>query len=147
MMNKWDLRFLEIAEHIAQWSKDPSTKCGAVITKEKRIVSCGFNGFPAGVGDTPARLNDRQYKYQLIIHAEVNALAFANEPLAGATIYVWPMPPCVRCATQIIQADIKRIVAPEPSPEHVERWGDDIELAMGMYAECGVVCEMVEEKR
>ena len=54
MLDKWDMRFLALAEHISEWSKDPSTQVGAVIThsRSKRVISLGFNGFPAGVEDT-----------------------------------------------------------------------------------------------
>ena len=49
-MNKWDMRFLELAALVATWSKDPSTQVGAVIVDSaKRIVSVGFNGAPRGV--------------------------------------------------------------------------------------------------
>ena len=63
-LDKWDHRFLALAEHISHWSKDPSTKVGAVIThRSKRVVSMGFNGLPAGVEDTEERLTNREIKY------------------------------------------------------------------------------------
>ena len=53
---KWHKRFLEISEFISTWSKDPSTKVGAVIADiDNRIVSTGYNGFPKNVKDTKAR--------------------------------------------------------------------------------------------
>ena len=55
-LDKWDHRFLALAEHISHWSKDPSTKVGAVIThRSKRVVSMGFNGLPAGVAPRALR--------------------------------------------------------------------------------------------
>ncbi len=70
---KWDLRFLKLATHISEWSKDPSTKVGCIIVGEDReIRSTGFNGFPRGIEDTEERLNDRAKKYPLICHAYEN---------------------------------------------------------------------------
>ena len=77
---KWDDRFLVLAKLIGSWSKDPSTQVGAVIVDNKnRIVSVGYNGFPRGVEDSEKRLCNRQEKYDIIVHAEVNAIAFANK--------------------------------------------------------------------
>ena len=137
-MANWDKRFLDLAQHISGWSKDPSTQCGAVVTDGKRIISMGFNGFPQGVGDTSERLDNRETKYRLVLHAEQNALSFANRDLSGCTIYVYPMPPCSRCAAQIIQAGIKRIVTQRPDADKLERWQEDFELANEMYRETGV---------
>lgn len=142
---KWDRRFINLATHIAGWSKDPSTKCGAVIVDGKRIVSLGFNGFPQGVVDHDDRLNNRDVKYKMVLHAEVNALLFANKDLSDCTIYVSPMPPCSRCAAQIIQAGIKRIVTMKPSEDALSRWGDDFKVAETMYKEAGVELRFLSE--
>ncbi|MBT6879060.1 MAG: hypothetical protein HOA22_05955, partial [Gammaproteobacteria bacterium] len=101
-LNKWDLRFLGLAAHVAQWSKDPSTQVGSVVASDKRVVSLGFNGFPQGLSDDH-RLHDRETKYSLVLHAEENALLFSGADLRGNTIYVYPLPPCSRCAVKIIQ--------------------------------------------
>ena len=78
MSLKWDARFLDLAKHISDWSKDPSTKVGCVVVGEDREVrSTGFNGFPRGIEDTAARLNDRSQKYPMICHAEENAIMHA----------------------------------------------------------------------
>lgn len=69
MDNKWDFRFLDLAKFISSWSKDPSTKVGAVITDwDNRIVSIGYNGFPKNVHDCPNMLEDRATKYLSLIH-------------------------------------------------------------------------------
>ncbi|MBC8339119.1 MAG: dCMP deaminase family protein [Rhodospirillales bacterium] len=138
-MDKWDMRFLELAEHISRWSKDPSTQVGAVIThtRSKRVLSMGFNGFPAGVEDTEERLTDRGTKYEMVVHAEQNALMFAGERAEGATLYVHPLPPCARCAVLIIQSGIKRVVCDQPDFEH-ERWGEQARIADTMFRESGV---------
>ena len=76
-MNKWDIRYQQMAKLVASWSKDPSTRTGAVIvTPQKTVVSVGFNGFPRGVADD-SRLYDRPIKYQIIVHCEMNAVLTA----------------------------------------------------------------------
>lgn len=134
----WDGRFVGLAQHIANWSKDPSTQVGAVLTRGKFVVSVGYNGFPPGVADTPERLSNREVKYKLILHAEENAILTAKQDLAGCTVYTWPLQPCSRCTAKLIQAGVARIVAPPPSDDHVERWGEDFALSRQMCAEAGV---------
>jgi len=133
MNNKWDRRFIELAYLVSSWSKDPSTQCGAVVTRNNRIVSVGFNGFPTGTPDTEEHLNNREIKDKKVIHAEVNAILFARQDLTDCTIYTVPIPPCSRCASIIIQSGIKRIVSVKPTPDKLERWGDDFQLATDMY--------------
>jgi len=145
-MANWNQRFIELAKHYAQWSKDPSTKCGAVITKGKRQISQGFNGLPQGVIDSPERLNNRDVKYPMVIHAEVNAILFAAQPLHGCSIYVWPMAPCARCAGLIIQSGIKIVYAPKATIEQLERWGSEMEMANRMYCESAVMFCTVKGK-
>lgn len=135
---KWDQRFLELAAHVAAWSKDPSTKCGAVLADNlNRIVSIGFNGFPRGVQDDQ-RLHDRDVKYRIVLHAETNALMDARGRAEGCTCYVWPMPPCSNCASQLVQAGVARVVAPAPSEAQLERWRDSFRLSEQVFGEAGV---------
>lgn len=90
----WDRFYLRGAEWISSASKDPSTKVGAVIVRPDRTVaSVGYNGFPRKIADTPERLNDRDTKYELIVHGEMNAMAWAREPVDGYTLYTWPFLP------------------------------------------------------
>lgn len=113
-MEKWDLRFLELADHIAQWSKDPRTKVGAVIVDEKkRVVSVGYNGFPRGVVDREDRYADRPTKHLFVAHAERNALDNAPLMVDGCTLYV-PLKPCVECAKSIVQKGITKVVTYKP---------------------------------
>lgn len=144
-LDRWDIRFLGLAAFIADWSKDPSTKVGAVIThtRSRRIVSTGFNGFPAGVEDTDNRLLDRNVKYEMIVHAEQNALMFAGREAEGCTLYVTPLAPCARCAALIIQAGIQRVVSLSPDFEH-ERWGEAARISRVMFDEAGVVWDWEE---
>jgi len=138
-MSPWDRRFLDLAAHVAGWSKDPSTQAGAVVVDDqRRIVSTGYNGVPAGVEDRPEWLADRSIKYRVVIHAEKNALLFAQRDLHGCTLYVHPMPPCAQCAAAIIQSGIRRVVTRSPTPEQRERWGGDWDLAEVMYRDVGL---------
>jgi dCMP deaminase len=117
--SKWDTRFMRLAREIADWSKDPSSKIGAIIVNDRRrILATGYNGFPEGIEDTEERLNNREEKYPRIIHAETNALLNALKngvSVEGATLYVYGLPVCPDCTKSIIQAGIKRIVmSPDP---------------------------------
>jgi dCMP deaminase len=135
---KWDIRFIDLAQHIAGFSKDPSTCCGAVIIDDqRRIVSCGYNGFPQGVADD-SRLLIRETKYKIIVHAERNAIIFAQRCLKGCTIYTWPFAPCSVCAAMIIQAGIKRVVAPKMAKDKWKRWKEDMRLAENIMREAKV---------
>jgi len=140
MSNKWDLRFLELARHISDWSKDPSTKVGCVVVgPDREIRSTGFNGFPRGIKDDDDRLQNRQKKYPMICHAEENAIMHAARigiSLKGNTAYVtWP--PCSRCTRSLIQAGINEVVYPSKL-EIPERWEEDFSIAMGMMKEAGI---------
>ena len=140
MSDKWDLRFLELARHISDWSKDPSTKVGCVVVgPDREIRSTGFNGFPRGIEDDDDRLQNREKKYPMICHAEENAIMHAARigiSLKGNTAYVtWP--PCSRCTRSLIQAGINEVVYPS-EVEIPERWEEDFSIAMGMMEEAGI---------
>src|ERR1700722_8733078 len=115
--DKWGRHFLNLAYEHAKMSQDPSTKIGSVIVgPDLELRSAGFNGFPRGIADTQERLNNREIKLQLVVHAEMNAVLAAARvgiPLKGCTMYVtatdnsgkiWGGPPCVRCTVETIQA-------------------------------------------
>jgi len=132
---KWDLRFLGLAKHISEWSLDPSTKVGAVIVDDKnRVISLGFNGFPRGIKDDD-RLLDRNKKLAIILHAEKNAIIFANKNLENSVIYTYPFQPCSVCAASIIQSGIARVVS---VVNYNTRWADSFKLSKEMFAEAGV---------
>jgi len=141
-MDKWQKRFFDLARLVATWSKDPSSQVGAVIVDDKkRIVSVGFNGLPIGVEDTKERLENREIKYELIVHAEANAILTAPKSVAGCTIYVYPYLPCSRCAGAIIQSGIKRVIVEDrPIPE---RWRANFDLAKTILTEAGVEVDIV----
>lgn len=134
-MADWDSRFLEMARLVSTWSKDPSTQVGAVITRGKFVVSLGFNGHPKGVADTADRLENREMKYRTIIHAEMNAILTAKQDLENCTIYVWPFMPCSQCGAAIVQAGIKRVVAPDSNND---RWLESFAITTQIFKEAGV---------
>ena len=134
---------VDMAAHVAELSKDPSTKVGAVIFDEKRrLVSAGYNGFARGVCDTDSRLQDRDQKLKLTIHAEKNAIMFATAPLEGCTMVV-THPCCSQCAALVIQSGIKHVMWPTPPEEMARRWAEDIELAKQQFDEAGVQTHLV----
>ena len=136
-LTNWDIRYMEMAALVGTWSKDPSTQVGAVIVSEdNHVVSVGFNGFPRGISDDE-RLNNRECKYMTTIHAEMNALMFANQSVEGCTLYVHPMQPCSRCTTCLIQSGIKKIVTKMLSKTH-ERWYNDFKNARMLLNEAGI---------
>lgn len=133
-MTDWTRRFIDLAHHVSKWSKDPSTKVGAVIVDGKRIVSVGFNGPPAVTMDKPM---SREEKLLRTVHAEENAVLFSARNIKGCTIYV-THPPCAHCTAILIQSGISRIYFDYPSPEFMTRWADHINTSNAMCSEAGV---------
>lgn len=143
---KWDRRFLDIAEHVASWSKDPSTKVGAVIVRpDLTIASVGYNGFARYADDNPALYADRPTKLSRVIHAEMNAILNCHEPVKGYTLYTWPFMPCDRCAVHVAQAGIVRVVAPKPSLELSSRWLESLTNSKQVFRETGVKLTEIDE--
>lgn len=141
-MTSWDRRFLDLAALVATWSKDPSTQVGAVIvTSTKRVVSIGFNGFPQGMPDYEEWYANRDEKYSRIVHGEINALIFAGAVPEGSTLYTHPFLPCDRCVVQMLQAGIRRFVAPVADDRVIQRWGAALERTRRYIAEVGGSCE------
>lgn len=139
---KWDKRFLRLADEIASWSKDPSTQIGTVVVdpNSKRILSTGYNGFPRGMIDSKERYDDRETKYKFVVHGEANAIYNATwngVSLNGATIYTTGLPTCSDCAKGVIQVGIKRVVCgyPEDIPE---KWVEHYARSMAMFKEAGL---------
>lgn len=140
-LSKWHYRFLNLAKHISEWSQDPSTKVGAVIVdNKKRIVSIGYNGFPVGIQDD-ARLNIRDIKYKMIVHAERNALLFANKSLDDCILYTYPFMPCSACAGMIIQSGIKHVIS---YVNNNERWTEDFKISEQMFEEAGLTLTLLK---
>lgn len=145
MIDKWDKRFLELAENIATWSKDNSTKVGCVIVRpDKTIASVGYNGFPRGVNDDEERYNNRNLKLMMVKHAEENAIYSSKEPLNGYTAYVTHHP-CSLCTGSLIQNGIKRIVTKVPKNDFAERFKESFEVSKMMLNEAGIELILVGE--
>jgi len=137
--DKWDIRFLRLAREVSTWSKDPSKQIGAVYVVNRRIVSTGYNGFPRGIEDTEERYNDRELKYELVSHAEMNGIYNATahgQSLRGATAYVWGLPICHECAKGIIQVGcVRTVMASEDVPDN---WKSSFTKTSNMFLEAGV---------
>lgn len=121
---KWDLKWLDMCDWIGKnLSKDPSTKLGSVIVDNlKRPISIGYNGFPREIEDKKEWYDDRDIKYQLVCHAERNALDNAPCDVRGMTLYL-TQHPCKECQKSIIQKGIKRVVWYKSSDDFMKRWG------------------------
>ena len=137
----WDKRFIGLAEHVACWSKDPSTKVGAVIVNDKKqVLAMGYNGFPRGVHDHEERYADRKIKLQLVAHAERNALDNAFMDVEGATLYS-TLYPCTDCAKGIIQRGIRKVVTPKVEDSRYQHFNFDTSALM--FKEAGVEVEII----
>jgi dCMP deaminase len=142
MVNKWDLRFLSRAIEISSWSKDPSTKNGSVIAKGKKVVSEGYNGYPAGVIDRPD--DPREVKYEKTIHAEINAVLSSYTDVRGCTLYTTPLPVCSRCAAVLIQVGISRVVMlVKPKENTSSCWQESYRITEQMFNEAGIIYEEI----
>jgi len=138
---KWDNRMMALAEHVAEWSKDPSTKVGAVIMRgDRTVASMGYNGFPRGVMDQIDRYANREVKYTMVVHAEANAIVAAAGSVSGMTIYC-TLFPCCECAKLIIQSGLREVVV--KSLEKNERYYDSMTTSQKMFREAGVILREV----
>lgn len=145
VLTSWDIKHLNKAEFVSRNSKDPSTKVGAVITTmSNRPVSEGYNGLPQRVADTQERLNNRELKYKMIIHGELNALIFAQRDVTNCKLYTYPFMPCSVCAGIMIQAGISDVIAPYSDNP---RWADMFQLSLEMFHEAGVTLFLVKPEQ
>ena len=149
-MNKWDKRFMELTETVAKWSScfQENRHVGAVIVKNNRVLTTGYNGAPAGIvscvekGECLRRkLNipsGTHHELCYAVHAEQNAVIQAAKcgiNIDGGTLYCTHQP-CVICAKIIINAGIVRVVYKEGYPD---------EFSMRLFEEAGVKVEKYEE--
>ena len=136
---------MALAKQVGQWSKDRSTRVGAVIVKNRDVIATGYNGFPRGIDDEDDERHERPEKYLWTEHAERNAVYAAakmGHPLDGATIYVTVAEGrklfcCADCARAIIQSGITRVVA-DTADFLDPKWGPDMNRAARMLIEAGV---------
>ena len=145
-MDKWDDRFMNLAETISLWSScyQEGRKIGAIIVRNKRIITTGYNGAPAGIKSCVERgecmrrnLNipsGTRHELCYAIHAEQNAIIQAAKlgvSIEGATLYCTHQP-CVICAKMIVNAGIARIIFKHGYPD---------EFALQIFNEAGVSVE------
>ena len=145
-MDKWDKRFIELAQTIATWSSCYKTdrQIGAVIVKNKRILTTGYNGAPSGIPSCKDRDECLRMKNNIpsgtrhelcyAIHAEQNAIIQAAKvgvSIEGATLYCTHYP-CVICTKMIVNAGIARIVYIYPYPD---------EFSAHILEEAGILVE------
>lgn len=131
MMDKWDVRFMEMAHLVASWAScyQENRKIGAVIVKNKRVMTTGYNGAPAGVRTCVERGECMRRRLEIpsgtrhemcyAIHAEQNAIIQAARlgiMIEGATLYCTHQP-CVICAKMIVNVGIARVVYGEGYPD------------------------------
>ena len=109
-MNKFDERYLEMAEIWAKNSYCKRRQVGALLVKDRMIISDGYNGTPSGFENQCEDENDVTKPY--VLHAEANAItkvAKSGNSSSGATLYVTASP-CMECSKLIIQSGITRVV-------------------------------------
>lgn len=142
--DKWHHRFMELAFLVASWSKDPSTKTGAVVVgPDREIRATGYNGLVRGVDDNISERMERPTKYDFFEHAERNAIynaCLTGTSLKDCVLYATHAP-CTDCARAIIQAGIKmvitnKIIIDENSPKGT--WRDKLEYSAQMFKEAGI---------
>ncbi|MBT3280932.1 MAG: dCMP deaminase family protein [Campylobacteraceae bacterium] len=117
-----DRNFINIAKELATASKCVSKQVGAVIVKDGRILSTGYNGTPPGHTNCCDHWNGKytkdhhEWSKTYEIHAEMNAIIWAAREgisIEGATIYV-TLEPCSECSKNLIASGIKRVVYEKP---------------------------------
>ncbi len=130
-----DHRYLRMARIWAENSYCRRRQVGALLVKDKMIISDGFNGTPSGFDNVCEDAEDHTFPY--VLHAEANAItkvARSNNSSDGATLYVTAAP-CIECAKLIIQSGIKRVVFSE-----LYRLADGLNL----LKEAGVECSYID---
>lgn len=148
-MDKWDKRFVALTRNVGDWSSCFRRKVGAIIVKDKRVMTTGYNGAPSGINSCLERGECIREKMQIPsgtraelcfgVHAEQNAIIQAARygiNINGATLYCTHQP-CVICAKMIINAGIRRVVYCEGYPD---------EFSMRLFSEAETVVEKYEEK-
>lgn len=151
-MDKWDYRFMEMAKLVATWSScyQPNRQVGAVIVKDKRILTTGYNGASSGIISCKEKGECLRKKLGIAsgtraevcyaVHAEQNAIVQAAKlgvSVQGATIYVTHQP-CSICAKMIINSGIERIVYEQGYPD---------EFTLQLFGECGIKVERFSDEK
>ncbi len=151
-----DRHFLELALKHAELSRDPETRVGAIIVgPDGEVRSMGYNRFPDGIAETPDRLNDRDIKLSLMVHAELVAIVNAARvgiALQGCTLYfaqtddtglVWGGVPCTRCTDHILMSGITEVIS-YPTKPAPSKWHGDWKVARALFREAGLTHRELE---
>lgn len=111
MRISWDEYFMNIANVVKTRSLDPKTQVGAVLVslKDNRIISTGYNSVCAGLNDTLIDWTNRDYIHQIIIHAELNAILYAQSKFEDAILYS-TLSPCKDCIKLLSATKIRKII-------------------------------------
>ncbi len=148
----WDELFLRHVYLIGSKSRDKSTKIGAVIVKNNRIISSGYNGLPQGVNYWPSARNERPEKYNYYEHAERNAIySCAKEGISTKDAYLFTNGiACSDCARAIIQSGVKEIAfhsdwQAKQHEEYLGRWTESLQRSLSMFAEAEVNVRPIEK--
>lgn len=127
--------YRNILNEYSKFSKDPRTKVSAIILRpDLSMVSQGYNGFPSGFPDDESYWNNRDIKNALVIHAEENALIYANTHKLDGHILLCTHYPCPRCASKIIKSGISHVFFFNP-----KRKDHRCDLTTEVFARSGVV--------
>lgn len=151
MEYKWHKKFLDLALTVSKWSKDHSTKVGAVIVDgNNNVLALGYNGFPRGVNDDIDERHQRPTKYYFTEHAERNAIYSAARNgvrLEGTTIYLLWKWPCADCCRAIIQSGIKRVVSwNDDFPGKKSDWDIQFKASKEMLTEADIEVMFIERR-
>lgn len=134
---KMNKRFIDSARLCATWSKDPSTKVGAVLVRGKAALASGHNCFPKGHDTKPEHYTNREYKLKHIVHAEINVVQQAMKycrtgSILGSSMYT-NFPVCPDCMEVLGVHGVLRVFQPRledtegfanRSPEWIKEWSD-----------------------
>jgi dCMP deaminase len=149
----WDELFMRHAYLIASKSKDPRTQIGAVLVRERRVISEGYNGLPQGVNDDVEERQQRPLKYMFFEHAERNAVygcARFGFSSAGSTMYTQGIP-CADCARGTIQGGIIEIVTHKPwedifaTSSATPTWQESCNRSKEMLLEAGIKLRTIDD--
>lgn len=137
-----DEAFMRQVYLVAERSKDPKTKIGAVLVKDGNLFSSGFNGFPRKVKDLNSRYQDRDLKHKMVCHAEHNSILSAARngiSCLNSVLYTQGVP-CNECCKAIIQAGVIEIIIHKQWPNliHNEKWVEATRITEIMCKESGV---------
>ena len=137
----WDELFMRMVYLISTKSRDPRTKIGAVLVRDKRVVSMGYNGFPGGVKDLPDRYNNKSDKYKYVVHAEDNTILTASRfgiSTVGTSLYTNGIP-CCECSKSIIQGGVTEIIVHKQWPDMIHSgWIESTTVSKTMLSESNI---------